>query len=89
MAYRRSSFSTNSARMSRLAPGAPADPGLRLRVAEQRSARAELAQVYDLAVAERPGLYARTEPWWTACSPTCTPTAGHPGRYGACCTRTG
>jgi predicted acetyltransferase len=47
-----------------LAPGAPADPGLRLRIAEPRSARAELAQVYDLALAERPGLYARTEPWW-------------------------
>lgn len=47
-----------------LAPGAPADPGLRLRTAEPRSARAELAKVYDLALAERPGLYARTEPWW-------------------------
>jgi predicted acetyltransferase len=47
-----------------LAPGAPADPGLRLRIAEPRSARAELAMVYDLALAERPGLYARTEPWW-------------------------
>ncbi len=47
-----------------LAPGAPADPGLRLRIAEPLSARAELAQVYDLALAERPGLYARTEPWW-------------------------
>ena len=47
-----------------LAPGAPADPGLRLRIAEPRSARAELATVYDLALAERPGLYARTEPWW-------------------------
>jgi predicted acetyltransferase len=47
-----------------LAPGAPADPGLRLRIAEPRSVRAELAQVYDLALAERPGLYARTEPWW-------------------------
>ncbi len=47
-----------------LAPGAPADPGLRLRVAEPLSARAELAKVYDLALAERPGLYARTEPWW-------------------------
>jgi predicted acetyltransferase len=45
-----------------LAPGAPADPGLR--VAEPLSARAELAKVYDLALAERPGLYARTEPWW-------------------------
>jgi predicted acetyltransferase len=47
-----------------LASGAPADPGLRLRIAEPLSARAELAKVYDLALAERPGLYARTEPWW-------------------------
>src|SRR5215470_5544401 len=47
-----------------LVPGAPADPGLRLRIAEPLSVRAELAQVYDLALAERPGLYARTEPWW-------------------------
>ena len=47
-----------------LAPGASADPGLRLRIAEPRSARAELAKVYDLELAERPGLYARTEPWW-------------------------
>jgi predicted acetyltransferase len=47
-----------------LAPGVPADPGLRLRLVEPLSARAELAQVYDLALAERPGLYARTEPWW-------------------------
>jgi predicted acetyltransferase len=47
-----------------LAPGAPADPGLRLRIAEPLAARAELAKVYDLALAERPGLYARTEPWW-------------------------
>ena len=47
-----------------LAPGAPADPALRLRIAEPLSARDELARVYDLALAERPGLYARTEPWW-------------------------
>lgn len=47
-----------------LAPGVPADPGLRLRIVEPLSARAELAQVYDLALSERPGLYARTEPWW-------------------------
>jgi predicted acetyltransferase len=47
-----------------LAPGAPADPGLRLRIAEPLSARAELAKVYDLMLAGQPGLYARTEPWW-------------------------
>jgi predicted acetyltransferase len=47
-----------------LAPGGPTDPGLRLRVAEPLSVRAELARVYDLALAGRPGLHARTEPWW-------------------------
>ncbi len=47
-----------------LTRGGPADPGLRLRVAEPLSVRAELDQVYDLALAERPGMYARTEPWW-------------------------
>ncbi len=47
-----------------LARGAPADPGLRLRIAEPLSARAELAQVYDQALARRPGLWVRTAPWW-------------------------
>jgi len=47
-----------------LAAGVPADPGLRLRIAEPRSAHAEMGKVYELAMAERPGLYARTEPWW-------------------------
>jgi predicted acetyltransferase len=48
----------------RLAAGAPSDPGLRLRIAEPRSAHAEMGKVYELAMAERPGLYARTDPWW-------------------------
>ena len=48
----------------KLAASAPADPGLRLRIVEPVSARAELAKVYDLALAERPGLYARSEAWW-------------------------
>jgi predicted acetyltransferase len=47
-----------------VATGVPADPGLRLRIAEPRSAHAEMGKVYELAMAERPGLYARTEPWW-------------------------
>jgi predicted acetyltransferase len=47
-----------------LAAGAPSDPALRLRIAEPRSAHAEMGKVYELAMAERPGLYARTEPWW-------------------------
>ena len=47
-----------------LAAAAPADPGLRPRIAEPRSAHAEMGKVYEQAMAERPGLYARTEPWW-------------------------
>jgi predicted acetyltransferase len=47
-----------------LAPGIPGDPALQLRISEPLSARTELAKVYDLALASRPGLYARTEPWW-------------------------
>jgi len=47
-----------------LAAGVPVDPGLRLRIAEPRSAHAEMGKVYELAMTERPGLYARTEPWW-------------------------
>jgi predicted acetyltransferase len=48
----------------RLAPGAPSDPRLRLRLAEPAAARAELAKVYDLELAERPGLFARSGAWW-------------------------
>jgi predicted acetyltransferase len=48
----------------RMAAGAPSDPGLRLRITEPRSAHTEMGKVYELAMAERPGLYARTEPWW-------------------------
>jgi predicted acetyltransferase len=47
-----------------LASDAPADPGLRVRIAEPLSVRTELAKVFELALAERPGMYARTEPWW-------------------------
>jgi predicted acetyltransferase len=47
-----------------LAAGVPTDPGLRLRIAEPQSAHTEMGKVYELAMAERPGLYARTEPWW-------------------------
>jgi predicted acetyltransferase len=48
----------------RLAATAPSDPAVRLRIVEPRSAHAEMGKVYELAMAERPGLYARTEPWW-------------------------
>jgi predicted acetyltransferase len=48
----------------RLAPGAPADGALRLRIAEPESARAELAKVYEAVLDERPGCFARNESWW-------------------------
>jgi predicted acetyltransferase len=47
-----------------LAAGAPCDPALRLRIAEPQSARTELAKVYELVLAERPGMFARSAPWW-------------------------
>jgi predicted acetyltransferase len=47
-----------------LAAGVPQDENLRLRLAAPGSARAELAKVYDLVLAERPGCYARTDAWW-------------------------
>jgi predicted acetyltransferase len=47
-----------------LAPGAPADGALRLRIAEPESARAELAKVFEAVLDQRPGCFARTEPWW-------------------------
>lgn len=47
-----------------LAAGAPSDPALRLRLAEPQAARAELAKVYEVVLAERPGMFARSEPWW-------------------------
>lgn len=47
-----------------LAPDAPTDSALRLRIAEPGTARAELAKVYQAALDERPGLYARNDAWW-------------------------
>jgi predicted acetyltransferase len=63
-----------------LAPGAPADPGLRLRIAEPLSVRAELARVYDRALAKRPGLYARTAPWWDRLLTDLHSDGGTPGQ---------
>jgi predicted acetyltransferase len=47
-----------------LAASAPDRDGLRLRLADPDSARAELAKVYDLVLAQRPGLYTRNDVWW-------------------------
>jgi predicted acetyltransferase len=47
----------------RLAPTAPTDKGLRLRIAEPESARAELAKVFEAVLDERPGVFARSDAW--------------------------
>ena len=47
-----------------LAPAAPADPELRLRLAEPRAAAAELAKVYQAVQPGQPGFFARSADWW-------------------------
>ena len=47
-----------------LARTAPADPGLRLRLAEPAAALPELAKVYDTVLPSRPGFIVRDEAWW-------------------------
>jgi len=47
-----------------LAPGAPVDPRLRLRLAEPADSLDALAKVYDEVLQSRPGLFARNDPWW-------------------------
>jgi predicted acetyltransferase len=47
-----------------LGRNAPADPGLRLRLAAPEGVRAELAKVYDAMLPTRPGMFARDELWW-------------------------
>ncbi len=47
-----------------LAPDAPTDPGIRLRITEPEVARAELVKVYDTVLETRPGFFARNDQWW-------------------------
>jgi predicted acetyltransferase len=47
-----------------LAKTAPADGGLRLRIADPVAALPELAKVYDAVLPTRPGFIARNEAWW-------------------------
>jgi predicted acetyltransferase len=47
-----------------LARTAPADSGLRLRIADPAAAMPELAKVYDAVLPSRPGFIARNEMWW-------------------------
>jgi predicted acetyltransferase len=56
------SFGRGEGALGRHAPAA--DPGLRLRLAEPESVRAELAKVYEAMLQSRPGMFARDELWW-------------------------
>ena len=47
-----------------LARTAPADDGLRLRLADPVTAMPELAKVYNAVLPSRPGFIVRNEPWW-------------------------
>lgn len=47
-----------------LARTAPADGGLRLRLADPAASWPELAKVYDAVLPTRPGFIARNETWW-------------------------
>jgi predicted acetyltransferase len=47
-----------------LAPTAPADPALRLRLAAPGDATAELVKVYDAVLATQPGFFTRNDAWW-------------------------
>jgi predicted acetyltransferase len=47
-----------------LAATAPADPALRLRLAEPQAVTAELAKVYDSVLPAQPGFFARSADWW-------------------------
>ena len=47
-----------------LAGTVPADPSLRIRIAEPAAALPEMAKVYDAVLPSRPGFVARSETWW-------------------------
>jgi predicted acetyltransferase len=55
-------FGRNEGELGRQAP--PAGPGLRLRLAEPESVRAELAKIYETMLPTRPGMFARDELGW-------------------------
>lgn len=47
-----------------LGPHAPADPALRLRLADPQASAAELAKVFDTVRPWQPGFFARDDDWW-------------------------
>jgi predicted acetyltransferase len=48
-----------------LEAAAPADPALRLRLAEPAAVTAELATIYEAVRPAQPGFFARSDDWWT------------------------
>ncbi len=47
-----------------LAPSAPSDPGLRLRLTEPGAVAMELAKVYETVLPAQPGFFTRNDAWW-------------------------
>lgn len=47
-----------------LAPTAPADPNLRLRLTDPAAAVPELAKVHDAVLTTQPGFFTRNDAWW-------------------------
>lgn len=47
-----------------LSPLAPADPALRVRIADPPAVRTELAKVYDVVTHSQPGFFTRSDGWW-------------------------
>jgi predicted acetyltransferase len=56
------SFRRGEGALGKHAPAA--GRGLRLRIAEPESVRAELAKIYQVMLPARPGMFARDEMWW-------------------------
>ena len=71
-----------------LAPGAPADPGLRLRIAEPFRPAPSWPRSTTWPWPSGPACTPAPSRGGTACSPTCIPTAKHHSQYGACWPRT-
>ena len=47
-----------------LAPDAPSDPAIRLRITTPADVRDDMATVYDTVLESRPGFFARSDIWW-------------------------
>jgi predicted N-acetyltransferase YhbS len=71
-----------------LAPDAPSDDALRLRIAEPEAARAELTKVYEMVLDERPGFSPATTAGGTGSWRTSQKTVAEPARCAVSLPRT-